>query len=67
MITKKGAARLGIIISPSGFTKGVKELSRLFQDGLVISIGPNELSRVESREISFITLLEQSIPSALFA
>lgn len=67
MITKKGAARLGIIISPSGFTKGVKELSRLFQDGLVISIGPNELSRVESREISFITLLEQLIPSALFA
>jgi hypothetical protein len=66
MTTKKGAVRLGVIVSPSGFTKGVRELSRLFQDALVIAIGPEELRQVATRKESFLELLEQLIPDALF-
>ncbi len=67
MTTKKGAVRLGVMISASGFTRGVKELSRVFQDGLVLTLSLNELRPVSRGETTFSDLLRTAIPTALFA
>lgn len=67
MITKKGAVRLGLLISPSGFTKGITELTRLFQDVLILTIGPEELTKISKGSVSFLALIEELIPKTLFA
>jgi hypothetical protein len=66
MTTKKGAVRLGVLISPSGFTKGVRELSRIFQDALIIAIGPDELREAVAHNRSLVDILEKLIPDTLF-
>jgi Restriction endonuclease len=66
MTAKKGAVRLGVIISPFGFTKGVQELSRVLQDALIIAIGPNELEQATAPGGSFVSTLEKLIPETLF-
>jgi hypothetical protein len=67
MTTKKGAVRLGVIVSPSGFTKGVRELCRIFADALIIAVGSEELQEMMGHNSSFITVIERLIPSTLFA
>jgi hypothetical protein len=66
MTTKKGAVRLGVIIAPAGFTKGVRELSRLLPDALIVAMGPNEIQQVAVGDRSFVDVLEGLIPGTLF-
>jgi Restriction endonuclease len=67
LITKRGATRLGVILSPSGFTRPVTDLVRSFHDALVITFGPAEFSRLLRGQVTFKQLLEEAVPNALFA
>ena len=67
LTTKKGAVRLGVIISSSGFTKGVSEVTRLFQDALVVTLALDDLIPVVNGKSTFVNVLRTAIPTALFA
>ncbi len=67
MTTKKGAVRLGVLISASGFTKGVHEVTRLFQDALVVTLSLDDLMPVANGQSTFVGILRTAIPNALFA
>lgn len=67
MTTKKGAVRLGVIISASGFTKGVREITRLFQEALVVTLTLDDLVPVVKGQSTFVNVLRTAIPTALFA
>jgi len=67
MTTKKGAVRLGVIISASGFTKGVRELTRLFQEALVVTLTLDDLVPVVNAQSTFVNVLRTAVPNALFA
>lgn len=67
MTTKKGAVRLGVIIASAGFTKGVDEATRVFQDGLVVPLSLDDLQPVVEGRSSFGALLRSATPAALFS
>ena len=67
MTTKKGAVRLGVVISASGFTKGVREVTRLFQEALVVTLTLDDLIPITNGQSTFVNVLRTAIPTALFA
>lgn len=67
LITKRGTTRLGVILSPSGFTRPVTDLVRSFHDALILTFGPSELSKLLRGQVTFRQLLEEAVPNALFA
>jgi hypothetical protein len=67
MTTKKGAVRLGVMISTSAFTKGVQEVVRTIRDGLMVTLALEDLRPVAGGDSDFGSVLRSAIPAALFS
>jgi hypothetical protein len=65
MTTKKNAIKLGVMVSPSGFTKGVREQIARFPNCLILMFGPDELRSLFLGKKDIRDLLEEQIPLAL--
>jgi hypothetical protein len=67
MATKKNAIKLGILVSPSGFTKGVSEQIARFPNALILTFGPDELKDLIFGKKDIRTILEERIPLTLLS
>ncbi len=67
MATKKNAIKLGILVSPSGFTKGVSEQIARFPNALILTFGPIELRDLVFGKKDIRTIIEERIPLTLLS
>ena len=67
MVTKKNAIRLGVLVSPSGFTEGVDEQIARLPTCLILKFGPDELRTLLAGKKDVRDLLEEQIPLALLS